>query len=138
MKIQPPSLLAIQKARKDLGNEIYTTPVWQCHKDQISIWLKLELWQLGGSFKIRAAMLAIKALSTEQRNRGVIAISAGNHAIAVAQAARHFGVHAKVLMPESASPVRIEKCRTLGAEVLLLKDMNEVFEQGEAIQKKRS
>jgi threonine dehydratase len=138
-----PSLADIQQARQILGSSVLTTPVWQCHSpiltetfgEEFSLWLKLELWQYGGSFKVRAALLNMQNLSPQQRERGVIAISAGNHAIAVAYAAKKFGVHAKVLMPETASPVRINKCKQLGAEVLLMKDMHEVFSRVGAIQK---
>ena len=55
--------------------------------EKTQLWLKLELWQYAGSFKARAALLAMKTLTPEQRQRGVVAISAGNHAIAVAYAA---------------------------------------------------
>lgn len=138
-----PSLADIQQARRALGNSVLTTPVWQCHSsilnetfgEEFSLWLKLELWQYSGSFKVRAALLNMHKLSPQQKERGVIAISAGNHAIAVAYAAKKFGVHAKVLMPETASPVRINKCKQLGAEVLLMKDMHEVFSRVGDIQK---
>lgn len=141
--VHGPSLSAIQKARETLGNDILVTPVWQCRSPvltellglQFSLWLKLELWQYGGSFKARAALLGLQALSPEQRQKGVIAISAGNHAMAVAYAAKRFGVHAKVLMPKTASPIRIDKCRALGAEVLLMNDMLEVFARVGDIQK---
>lgn len=137
-----PSIAAIQKARETLGDRILITPVWQYRSPlltelfgaQFSLWLKLELWQYGGSFKVRAALLGMQALTAEQRQRGVIAISAGNHAIAVAYAAKQFGVNAKVLMPKTASPVRINKCKQLGAEVLLMQDMSEVFAKIDSIQ----
>lgn len=138
-----PSLAAIRQARAQLGEGILTTPVWQLRSpllteklgETFSLWLKLELWQYGGSFKVRAALLAIQALSAEQRRSGVIAVSAGNHAIAVAYAAKKFGIQAKVLMPKTASPVRIEKCKRLGAEVMLLENMQAVFERVDEVQK---
>lgn len=142
-EISGPTIAAIQQARDSLGDSILTTPVWQLHSPALteqlgtnfSLWLKLELWQYGGSFKVRAALLAMQALSSEERRRGVIAISAGNHAIAVAYAAKQLGIHAKVLMPKTASPVRIAKCKQLGAEVMLLESMQEVFTQIDHIQK---
>ncbi len=138
-----PSIAAIKKARENLGDSILTTPVWQCRSPllteqfgpKFSLWLKLELWQYGGSFKVRAAFLNMQALTPEQRQNGVIAISAGNHAIAVAYAAKQFGIHAKVLMPKTASPARINKCKYFGAEVLLMESMQEMFAQIEGIQK---
>jgi threonine dehydratase len=137
-----PSLAAIQQARETLGDKILVTPVWQCRSSvltellgaEFSLWLKLELWQYGGSFKARAALLNMLKLSPQQRETGVVAISAGNHAIAVAFAAKQFGVHAKVLMPKTASPSKIDKCKQLGAEVLLKENMQEVFDQVGEIQ----
>jgi threonine dehydratase len=142
-EIQGPDITSIQLAREILGDSILKTPVWQCRSpvltelmgENFSLWLKLELWQYGGSFKLRAALLAVKSLTSEQKQKGVFALSAGNHAIAVAWAAKQYGVHAKVLMPKTASPVRISKCQALGAEVLLLNNMEEVFVRGEAMQK---
>jgi len=142
MKSKGPGLAAIQKAHEFLRDDILETPVWQCHAAELnelgpdfSLCLKMELWQYSGSFKVRAALLTIKSMSEEQRRRGVIAISAGNHAIAVAYAAKKFGVHAKVLMPKTASPVRIDKCKKLGAEVVLMESMEEIFSRIDDIQK---
>jgi threonine dehydratase len=91
------------------------------------VWLKLELWQRTGSFKLRGALNGIAALDADARRRGVVACSAGNHAIAVAQAAREAGTHAKVAMPRHASPVRIAACRADGAEVLLTDTLQDAF-----------
>lgn len=121
-EISFPSVAAVRKARESLGDSILTTPVWCCSAPELrkifgpdfSLWFKLELWQYGGSFKVRAALLGIQALTENQRQRGVIAISAGNHAIAVSYAAKQWGIPAKVFMPKTASPVRIEKCQSLG------------------------
>src|SRR3954470_6158131 len=63
------------------------------------IWLKLENLQVTGSFKVRGAINRLSAMSDEQRSRGVIAASAGNHAQAVAWAARNLGSHATLFMP---------------------------------------
>lgn len=142
-EIRGPDIASIRQAREFLGDSILTTPVWQCRSSKLtdllgahfSLWLKLELWQYAGSFKIRAALLSLAALNDEQKQKGVIAVSAGNHAIAVARAARQYKVHAKVLMPKTASPVRISQCQTLGAEVLLMEDMEEIFSKMESIQK---
>lgn len=138
-----PSIADVQKARESLGDSILTTPVWRCRTPELqemfgpdfSLWFKLELWQYGGSFKVRAALLGILALPENQRQRGVIAISAGNHAIAVAYAAKQCGIPAKVFMPKTASPVRIEKCQLLGAEVQLMESMQELFEKKDEIKK---
>jgi threonine dehydratase len=79
--------------------------------------LKLELLQRTGSFKARGALLNVLALDDEARRRGLTAISAGNHAVAVAWAARAAGTHAKIVMIASANPYRVELTRRYGADV---------------------
>lgn len=143
MYLRVPSVAAVEAARQSLGSSILTTPVWRCHSTQLqeifgpdfSLWFKLELWQYSGSFKVRAALLGIQALPPSQRQQGVIAISAGNHAIAVAYAAKQFGIPAKVFMPKTASPIRIERCKALGAQVQLMESMQQLFEQKDQIKK---
>src|ERR1043166_7997067 len=78
--------------------------------------LKLELFQHAGSFKARGALSVMLGLAPDALARGVTAVSAGNHAIAVAWAAQSVGTTAKVVMPETADPFRVERCRSLGAE----------------------
>jgi threonine dehydratase len=84
--------------------------------------LKLELFQYAGTFKPRGALLNMLELDAEQLTAGVTAVSAGNHAIAVAFAARRLGTHAKVVMLASANPFRVAACRDYGAEVELAVD----------------
>ena len=84
------------------------------------LWLKPESLQPIGAFKIRGAMTAMSRLSPEVRARGVIAHSSGNHAQAVAYAARHFGVDAYIVIPDNASRRKIEATRQLGATVELV------------------
>ncbi|AKJ31548.1 pyridoxal-5'-phosphate-dependent protein subunit beta [Caldimonas brevitalea] len=91
------------------------------------VWLKLELFQKTGSFKVRGALNCVLALDEAARRRGIVAASAGNHAIAVAYAARVAGLHAKVVMPRHASPARVAACRGFGAEVLLTDDVHSAF-----------
>ena len=91
--------------------------------------LKLELLQRTGSFKPRGALANIVALDPAQRAAGVTAVSAGNHAIAVAYAARSLGSNAKVVMHKAASPFRIAQCRELGAGVVLADDIHAAFDE---------
>jgi threonine dehydratase len=84
------------------------------------LWLKPESLQPIGAFKIRGAYAKMSALSAEERRRGVIAPSSGNHAQAVAYAAREFGTHAVIVMPESAATVKVDATRALGAQVVLV------------------
>lgn len=99
------------------------------------VWLKLELFQRTGTFKARGAVNEILQLDEAARARGVTAVSAGNHAIAVAYAAQIFGISAKVVMPESAPQFRVEKSRSHGAEVVLAADVYTAFDEVERIQK---
>ena len=86
---------------------------------QTDVVLKLELFQHTGSFKPRGALTVVNSLDAEALRRGLTAVSAGNHAIAVAYAAARRGTHAKVVMLGSANAARIARCRQLGAEVIL-------------------
>jgi threonine dehydratase len=83
------------------------------------IYLKLENLQNTGSFKIRGALNKLSALTPDERRRGVIAASAGNHAQGVARAAQQLGVRATILMPEATPITKVEATRVAGAEVIL-------------------
>jgi threonine dehydratase len=89
--------------------------------------IKLELFQQAGSFKARGAYLGIAGLSDTQREIGVIAASGGNHALAVAWAAQKEGVSARIAIPKAADFIRIEGCRSMGAEVILCEDIVDAF-----------
>ena len=84
------------------------------------LWLKPENLQSIGAFKIRGAYNKLTTLGESERACGVVTHSSGNHAQAVAYAARLFGVPAVVVMPDVASPAKIEATRALGAEVVLV------------------
>jgi threonine dehydratase len=83
------------------------------------IHLKLENLQKTGSFKIRGALTKLSSLTPEERQRGVIAASAGNHAQGVARAAQKLGVRATILMPEPTPITKVEATKFAGAEVIL-------------------
>ena len=84
------------------------------------IFLKLENLQRTGSFKVRGAYYKISQLSDEEKKRGVIACSAGNHAQGVAIASKKFGITAKICMPEGAPISKVMATRGYGAEVILV------------------
>lgn len=94
--------------------------------------VKLELFQQAGSFKARGAYLGIAALNDAQKAAGVVAASGGNHALAVAWAAKVAGVQARIYMPQAVDPLRIERCRAMGAELILCPDMPAAFAGMEA------
>lgn len=138
-----PTLEQIQVAHRQLAPYVLETPVWQWNKRHITnivgnetdIFLKLELFQHTGSFKARGALLNILNLDDDARSRGVTAVSAGNHAIAVAYAAALIGSTAKVVMFKSANPIRVETCRSFGAEVTIVDNVADAFAQVERIEK---
>ena len=124
---QHPTVPEIQAILDRLGDRIRRTPVWRWQGLPVSrrlgseteLLLKLELFQHAGSFKARGALNNVLALDEAALVRGVTAVSAGNHAIAVAWAARVVGTTAKVVMLEGANPARLEACRSLGAEIVM-------------------
>lgn len=85
-----------------------------------NVWLKTENLQVTGSFKVRGAYYKISRLSAEEKERGVIACSAGNHAQGVAQAAQKNGIKATICIPDSAPISKIEATKSYGAEVILV------------------
>ena len=121
--LAPPDLAAIEEARASLGDLINETPVHHWRAAAVSdalgadsaVFLKLELFQRTGTFKARGALLSALALDDAARARGVTAVSAGNHAIAVAFAAHSVGTSAKVVMMEGADPFRVAQVRRYGA-----------------------
>jgi len=141
--VQPQiSLGDIRAARRQLASLVLETPVHELAGPAIEQAfgagtrpvLKLELLQRTGSFKPRGALLNILALSRDELTRGVCAISAGNHAIATAYAARMVGTHAKIVMIASANPFRVEQCRAWGAEVEFAPDAHAGFQRVEELQ----
>jgi threonine dehydratase len=82
-------------------------------------WLKPESLQPVGAFKMRGAYNAVASLTDAERARGVVTYSSGNHAQAVARAARLLGAHATIVMPEDAPPVKVEGVRRDGAEIVV-------------------
>lgn len=137
-----PSLDEIRAARDRLGDRVVRTPVWEWRGREIERatrarpLLKLELFQHAGSFKPRGALTVMMALSPEALGRGVTAMSAGNHALAVGYAAQALGTTAKVVMPKTASPARVEGCRDYGAEVVLVDDIHAAFELARTLEER--
>jgi threonine dehydratase len=131
----PPDLAAIRATRARLGALIVTTPVREWDDAALArevgpgtrVFLKEELFQRTGTFKPRGALAVMLDLPKEALARGVTAVSAGNHAIAVAYAAQVLGTTAKVAMPRNANPFRVAKCRELGAHVELVEDVHRAF-----------
>ncbi len=100
------------------GVAIRTPLVDVSHQAGRRLWLKCENLQVAGAFKIRGAYNKMAGLVPDELQHGVITYSSGNHAQAVAYAARAIGVSAVVVMPHTASTVKVEGARAYGAEVL--------------------
>ena len=88
----------------------------------LDIFFKLELMQKTGSFKSRGAINRVLQLSEEEKARGVVAISAGNHAQATSWACSKFGIKSKIIMPHTASQAKIDATKSYGGEVILTKE----------------
>lgn len=97
-----------------------TKSTWD--SDGAELYLKLENTQLTGSFKVRGAFNKLSSLTPEQKKRGVIAASAGNHAQGVAFSAQKLGVNCTIVMPETAPLVKIQGTKNYGANVILKGD----------------
>ena len=119
-----PPLADINAARARIAGRVHVTPTFgsrilreQCGVASLS--LKCEAFQKTGSFKVRGALNAISQLDAGARERGVVTVSAGNHAQAVAWAAGSLGVRSTVVMPATASKSKVAASQAYGAEVIL-------------------
>lgn len=97
------------------------------------VFLKCENLQRTGSFKVRGALNAVASLGPEDRERGVVTVSAGNHAQAVAWAAGKAGVRAVVVMPEGAARTKVDAARGYGAEVILHGTAADAFREADRL-----
>jgi threonine dehydratase len=126
----------VRAAARRLADHVVTTPVHRLRSREVAaafgehtdVWLKLELFQHTGTFKARGALLNVLGLSADERRHGVIAVSAGNHAAAVAFAAATAGIGAKVVMFGSLNPMRVELCRSFGADIVFAETPHAGFE----------
>ncbi|WP_439675422.1 threonine ammonia-lyase [Embleya sp. MST-111070] len=118
----PVTLEDLRAAQKRIAGTAVRTPLLpSLHGDaDRPLWLKPESLQPIGAFKIRGAYNAIAALTDAERSRGVVAHSSGNHAQAVAYAARLFGAKAVIVMPDTTPQVKIDATHALGAEVVIV------------------
>jgi threonine dehydratase len=97
------------------------------------VFAKLEVFQRSGTFKARGALSNLLRLDSAVRRAGVTAMSAGNHAVAVAYAAAACGVDAKLVMQKSANPARVNLARSFGAEIIMAEDGPSGFALAERI-----
>ena len=120
------SLKKIVKAQTAIAPYIQTTSLvrvdYLSELTQMNVFLKLENMQYTGSFKLRGAMNKIAQLTPEEKAKGVVAASAGNHAQGVARSAKIFGVKATIVMPTVTPIIKVKATRDYGAEVILYGD----------------
>lgn len=123
----------ILAARERIRDTVAYTPMVPDHalSERLGrpVRLKGELFQHTGAFKPRGALNWLRTASREELEAGLVAVSAGNHAAALAWAARTVGAPVTVVMPEDASPIKVEATRAHGAEVILHGDVAAAFER---------
>ncbi|MDH5590056.1 MAG: pyridoxal-phosphate dependent enzyme, partial [Gemmatimonadota bacterium] len=136
----PPS--RFHEARALIAGSVHRTPLvssrYLTERVGVPVFLKCENLQKTGAFKVRGALHRLLMLSEEDRRRGVITISAGNHAQATAWAASAAGVPSVVVMPERASPTKVVASREYGAEVILHGDATAAFRRVRELADERS
>ena len=119
----PPDFEAVAAAAASLRGVAHSTPVFTSRlidrEFGASLFFKCENLQRGGAFKFRGAYNALSRLDAEQRRRGVVAFSSGNHAQAVALAAQLLGIPATIVMPGDAPPLKLAATRDYGARIVV-------------------
>lgn len=117
-----PTLADVLAARQSIAPHLRSTPLYRYPAlDELlgaEAWVKHENHQPVGAFKVRGGVNLVAQLSQDERRRGVICASTGNHGQSIAYAARLFGVRAIVCVPENANPVKVASMRGLGAEIV--------------------
>ncbi len=117
------TLASIEAARERIGDAIHLSPCQLSHHlsehTGLPVFLKLENLQRTGSFKERGALNKLLTLTEDERKRGVIAASAGNHAQGVAFHATKLGIRSQIVMPQATPLVKVVSTRGFGAEVIL-------------------
>src|SRR6201992_26752 len=117
-----PDLADVLAARQHIAPHLQPTALYRSPAlDAVAgtrVWVKHENHQPVGAFKVRGGVNLVSQLTADERRRGVIAASTGNHGQSVAWAADLFGVRAVICMPEQSNPVKVESMRALGAEVV--------------------
>lgn len=106
------------EAAERISGKVLPTPLIESAIGGVRVWLKCECLQTGGAFKLRGATNRLLQLTPDERKRGVVAFSSGNHARGVAIAARRLGIKAIIVMPSDAPQVKVDGTRSEGAEIV--------------------
>lgn len=141
--IETPTLVTLEDvlgASQVIAGRVHRTPVlgstYLGEQAGVRLLFKCENLQKTGSFKVRGVLNALHHLSPEERQRGVVTLSAGNHAQALAWGARQYGISAVVVMPKETPKSKVEATRGYGGEVVLTEE--NLLETTLAIQRERS
>lgn len=141
----PPTLADVLAARRRIAPFVVETPLLRADALDAAtgarVWVKAESLQRFGAFKARGAANAIALLSPEERAKGIVAFSSGNHAAAVAGQAKAMGVQAIIVMPADAPAAKIANTKALGAEVVLydrVREDREAIARGIAAEARRT
>ena len=133
----------INRAREVLQGKIVNTPTLKLNEDDIQeilpenadVSIKLELFQQTGSFKARGVAIGLETLEEDKKAQGIVTVTGGNHGIATAWGASKYNISAKIIMPKTADPFRINKCRSLGAQVILAENVDDAFAKLDEIER---
>ncbi|WP_298465750.1 threonine/serine dehydratase [uncultured Erythrobacter sp.] len=117
--IRTPTQKGVLEAAEKIAAILPPTPLLPVEIGGTQCWVKAENLQPIGAFKIRGGWHRLSAMTEDERARGVVAVSSGNHAQGVAWAARRLGIKATIVMPRDAPEVKLANTRGLGAEVVL-------------------
>lgn len=120
-----PTAEGVARAAAKVAAILPPTPLLPLDVDGVTVWCKAECLQPIGAFKIRGAWHRLSDMSDEEKARGVVGVSSGNHAQGVAWAAKRLGVAATIVMPRDAPRVKLERTLALGAQVVPYDRYNE-------------
>jgi threonine dehydratase len=137
-RLQPPTIVDVLAARRRIAPFLPRTPLYRYPAlDALvgtEVWVKHENHQPVGAFKVRGGVNLVAQLTEEERRRGLIAASTGNHGQSLAYAGNLFGVQVVICVPENANPVKVESMQALGAEVVFHgHDYDDAREHAEAL-----
>jgi threonine dehydratase len=129
----------VLRAREVIGNRLHRTPTMTSETLGkmlgVKLYLKAELFQKTGSFKVRGALNKLNSLTPQEKATGVVAFSAGNHAAGLAYAARIAGIEATIVMPETAVQSKVDATRSYGGKVVLHGTARDIFPKTQELQR---
>ena len=123
--LRTPTERGVAQAAAKIAEILPPTPLIALEHGGARFWLKAECEQPVGAFKIRGAWHRLSDMNADDRARGVVAVSSGNHAQGVAWAAKELGIAATIVMPADAPAIKLDRTRALGAEVVTYDRMSE-------------